>query len=99
MTGNKIQYFTKLHSANQPKNKLQHAVYELLKHHSNRLIYDRDVFIKMLKGEINHLNSVHPKCKSLKCTSWETSYNTVCIGCGELFTVSFSITKIIDYEK
>lgn|GEM_PF-4478159 len=99
MTGNKIQYFTKLHSANLPKNKLQEAVYKLLKHHSNRLIYDRETFVKMIKGEINHLNSVHPKCTALKCSSWESSDSTVSIGCGELFTVSFTIAQVFEYEK
>lgn len=99
MKGDKIQYFTKLHSANLPKNKLQQAVYNLLKHHSNRLICDVSAFTAMIKGEVNHLNSVHPKCTALKCSSWESSDTTVSIGCGELFTVSFSIAKVIEYEK
>lgn len=91
------QYFTKLHSTNMPKNKLQAAVVDLLKSHSNRLTNDRDALVANIKSAIIHLNKLYNKCQPLPCNIWESSDTAISIGCGDLLTVRFTIEEVIDF--
>jgi hypothetical protein len=92
------RYFTYLHSANAPSNKLEAAVKQLLANKSNILVSIPADFLKQLQIEIEELNKSFPRCSPLALHSWEAGWSrtgpNIGISLGGKFTVGFYLYPI-----